>query len=93
VIPDPVKARLTRLAGSRLTDEGVLVLFAQEHRSQALNRQAARERLEGLLRRAAVAPKRRRPTRPTFASRLERLKGKARRASVKALRGRLTPDE
>ncbi len=88
VVPEDVKARLASLAGTRMTDEGLLVLFAQEHRSQALNRAAARERLEDLLRRAAVRPRRRRATRPTFASRLERLQGKARRSGVKALRGR-----
>jgi ribosome-associated protein len=75
VVPEDVKARLASLAGTRMTDEG-------------LNRAAARERLEDLLRRAAVRPRRRRATRPTFASRLERLQGKARRSGVKALRGR-----
>jgi ribosome-associated protein len=92
-IPEPVKSRLARLAGSRLTDEGVLVLFAQEHRSQTLNRAAARERLAAILRAAAIAPKRRRPTRPTRASRLERLQAKTRRAGVKALRGKPGSDE
>jgi ribosome-associated protein len=87
-VPEDAKARLERLAGSRLSAEGVIVLFAQEHRSQVLNRQAARERLAALLRQAAVRPKRRRATRPTLASRLERLQGKARRSGVKALRGR-----
>jgi len=93
ILPEDVKARLAILAGTRMTDEGVLVLFAQEHRSQALNRAAARERLEDLLRRAAVRPRRRRPTRPTFASRLERLKGKAKRSGVKAMRGRPAPED
>jgi ribosome-associated protein len=93
VLPDDVKARLARLAGARMTAEGLLVLFAQEHRSQALNRAAARERLEDLLRRAAIRPRRRRPTRPTLASRLQRLEGKARRSGVKAKRGRPAPDE
>ena len=91
--PEDVKARLERLAGSRLSADGVIVLFAQEHRSQAMNREAARERLAAMLRQAAVRPKRRRPTRPTLASRLERLEGKARRAGVKALRGRPHGDE
>ncbi len=93
ILPEDVKARLAILAGARMTDEGMLVLFAQEHRSQALNRAAARERLEDLLRRAAVRPRRRRPTRPTFASRLERLKGKAKRSGVKAMRGRPAPED
>jgi ribosome-associated protein len=93
ILPEDVKARLAILAGTRMTDEGMLVLFAQEHRSQALNRAAARARLEDLLRRAAVRPRRRRPTRPTFASRLERLKGKAKRSGVKAMRGRPAPED
>ncbi len=88
VLPEDVKARLVPLAGARMTAEGLLVLFAQEHRSQLLNRAAARERLEDLLRRAAIRPRRRRATRPTFASKLERLKGKAKRSGVKVLRGR-----
>jgi ribosome-associated protein len=87
-LPAEVRARLERLAGSRLTQDGVIVLFAQGSRSQEMNRQAARERLVELIRRAATAPKRRRPTKPTYASKLKRLEGKSRRAGVKALRGR-----
>jgi ribosome-associated protein len=87
-LPDDVKARLEALAGARLTQDGVLVLFAQEHRSQEMNRQAARERLLALMREAAIRPRVRRPTRPTLASKLERLNGKTRRASVKGLRSR-----
>jgi ribosome-associated protein len=92
-LPPDVKARLGALAGARLTQEGVLVLFAQEHRSQEMNRQAARERLVDLLRQAAVRPRTRRPTRPTLASRIERLAGKTRRAGIKASRGRPAPDD
>jgi ribosome-associated protein len=92
-VPDEVKSRLARLAGARMTGEGVIVLFAQEHRSQMLNREAARDRLAALLRQAAIRPKRRRPTRPTLASRRERLEGKARRSGVKALRGRPARDD
>jgi ribosome-associated protein len=87
-VPEEVKARLEPLAGSRLTQDGVLVLFAQEYRSQEMNRQAARERLLDLLRQAAVRPKTRRPTRPTLASKIRRLDGKTRRSGVKGLRGR-----
>lgn len=87
-VPEDVKPRLGRLAGTRLTAEGVIVIFAQEHRSQQRNREAARARLTDLMRRAAVVPKRRRPTRPTLGSRLDRLAGKARRSRVKAARGR-----
>jgi ribosome-associated protein len=93
VVPDEAKARLRSLAGSRLTAEDVIVIFAQEYRSQLRNREAARERLAGLLRRAAVAPKRRRPTRPTLSSKLERLESKTRRSGVKARRGRPGPED
>jgi len=92
-LPDDAKRRLETLAGSRLTSDGVLVLFAQEHRSQELNRQAARARLTALLREAAVRPKNRRPTRPTLASRVRRLEGKTRRSGVKGLRGRPSPED
>jgi ribosome-associated protein len=87
-LPEDVKARLEALSGARLTQEGVLVLFAQEHRSQEMNRQAARERLLALIRQAAVRPRTRRATRPTLASKLKRLEGKTRRSGVKGLRGR-----
>src|SRR5215472_6352667 len=91
-LPDDVRARLETLAGSRLTQEGVLVFFAQEHRSQEMNRQAARQRLLDLFREAAVRPKARRPTRPTLASRLKRLEGKTRRSAIKGMRGRPSHD-
>ena len=92
-VPEDVKGRLETLAGSRLTQDGVLVLFAQEHRSQEMNRQAARERLVDLLRQASIRPKARRPTRPTLASKLKRLDGKTRRSGVKDLRGRPGHDD
>ena len=87
-LADDVKERLERLAGSRLTGEGVIVLVAQTHSAQQLNREAARERLFTMIREAAVRPKKRRPTRPTLASKVRRLDGKTRRAGVKAGRGR-----
>ena len=90
-LPDAVRARLERLAGRRLTQDGVLVLSAQRHRSQERNRQDALDRLAELIRAAAVAPVKRRPTRPTAGSRERRLEGKARRATVKA--GRTAPRE
>ncbi|MEM9845071.1 MAG: alternative ribosome rescue aminoacyl-tRNA hydrolase ArfB [Pseudomonadota bacterium] len=83
----PVKARLKRLAGSRWTSEGAVVLFVQDTRSQARNREIARERLAELIRRATVSPKKRRPTRPTRGSVERRLKAKKARGQVKALRG------
>jgi len=89
-LPDDVRARLERLAGSRLTRDGVLVIMAQRHRTQARNRQDALDRLLDLIRRAAIAPIKRRPTRPTAGSRERRIEGKKRRAGVKRLR-RATP--
>ena len=86
-LPDDVRARLERLAGSRLTGEGVLIIVAQRHRTQERNREDARERLVDHIRRAAVAPTPRRPTKPTLASKRRRLDSKARRSRVKSLRG------
>jgi ribosome-associated protein len=81
-----VAARLEHLAGTRLTREGVLVIMAQRHRTQARNRDDARDRLIDLIRRAAIAPIRRRPTKPTKASRERRIEGKKRRGGIKHLR-------
>ncbi|HUI14374.1 MAG TPA: alternative ribosome rescue aminoacyl-tRNA hydrolase ArfB [Xanthobacteraceae bacterium] len=85
-LPNDVRLRLERLAGSRLTRDGVLVIIAQRHRTQTRNRQDALERLLDLIRRAAVAPVKRRATRPTKASRERRIEGKKRRAGIKRLR-------
>jgi len=85
-LPDDVRARLERLAGWRLTRDGVVVITAQRHRTQARNRQDALDRLIDLIRHAAIAPIKRRPTRPTRASRERRIEGKKRRAGVKRLR-------
>src|ERR1700733_10153783 len=83
---DDVRARLERLAGSRLTRDGVLVIIAQRHRTQARNRQDALDRLIDLIRHAAIAPIKRRPTRPTAGSRERRIEGKKRRSGIKHLR-------
>jgi len=85
-LPDPVKRRLRRLAGQRWTKDGAVVIFVQETRSQARNREIARERLAELIARATVAPKKRRPTRPTKGSVERRLKAKKARGEVKARR-------
>jgi len=85
-LPDDVRARLERLAGRRLTREGVLVIHAERHRTQERNRQDARERLIELIERAAVAPVARRATKPTAASRERRLQSKKRRSAIKGLR-------
>jgi len=92
-LPVDVKARLMALAGSRLTSDGVLVIDSREHRTQAQNRAAARERLVELVREAAIPPKRRRRTRPTLASRERRIHSKTRRSRVKAVRGRVRSDD
>ncbi|MCC6776823.1 MAG: aminoacyl-tRNA hydrolase [Hyphomicrobiales bacterium] len=85
-LADDVRSRLERLAGSRLTREGVLVITAQRHRTQERNRQDALDRLIELIRRAAVAPVPRRPTRPGKGARERRLETKKRRGSIKGLR-------
>jgi ribosome-associated protein len=88
-LPDPVRERLLRLAGKRLTKEGVLVITAQRHRTQDRNRDDALERLLALIREAAIPPPPvRRATKPTRASRERRLDAKAHRGSAKQLRGK-----
>jgi len=91
-LPYEVRARLERLAGRRLTRDGVLVLVAQRHRTQERNRADALERLVELISAAAVRPTPRRPTRPTLGSKVRRLEGKKRRGGIKALRN-VTPGE
>jgi ribosome-associated protein len=86
-LPDEVRARLERLAGKRLTRDGVLVITAQRHRTQDRNRDDALERLIALIRAAAVRPTPRRPTRPTLGSKIRRLESKKRRSGIKAQRG------
>ena len=87
-LPGPVRQRLQRLAGSRLTGGGIIVITAQRFRTQEANRRDALDRLIALIAKAAVPPVRRKPTRPTLASRRRRLEGKARRSGIKVLRGR-----
>ncbi len=85
-LPDAVALRLMRLAGRRLTQDGVLIITAQAHRTQERNRDEARARLVALVREAAIPPTPRRATRPTKASKERRLEGKKSRAKVKVLR-------
>jgi ribosome-associated protein len=85
-LPEAVRARLARLAGSRLTRQGVLVLVARDHRSQERNRREALDKLIELIRRASVAPVIRRKTKPTFGSKQRRLESKVHRSKVKSLR-------
>ncbi len=91
-LPDDVAYRLARIAGSRMTAEGVLVIFAQSHRSGLANREDATDRLVELIRQAAEKPKPRKKTRPTLASKTRRLEGKAKRSGVKAGRGKVSFD-
>jgi ribosome-associated protein len=85
-LPNDVALRLMRLAGKRLTRDGVLVITAQRHRTQERNRADARERLVELIQEAAVPPTPRRPTRPTKASKTRRLESKKHRANIKGHR-------
>jgi len=85
-LPTDVAVRLMRIAGRRLTKDGVLVIRADEHRTQEMNRAAARERLADLVREALHVPKKRVATKPTKASKTRRLEGKARRGDVKRMR-------
>jgi ribosome-associated protein len=86
-LPNDVALRLMRLAGSRLTNEGVIVISAQRFRTQERNRADARERLFELIRTAAIPPTPRRPTRPSKASKERRIEGKKHRATIKGMRG------
>jgi ribosome-associated protein len=87
-LPDHVRARLERLAGSRLTDAGVLIIRAERFRTQERNRDDARERLIELIRKACVTPKRRIPTKPSRAAKRKRADDKTKRSRVKQLRSR-----
>ncbi|MDO5647601.1 alternative ribosome rescue aminoacyl-tRNA hydrolase ArfB [Paracoccus sp. (in: a-proteobacteria)] len=92
-LSDPVKRRLKRLAGRRWTQDGAILILAQETRSQARNRELARGRLAELIRQALVAPKRRIATKPTLGSQRRRLKTKTERGQVKSLRGKVELEE
>jgi ribosome-associated protein len=91
-LPPDVKQRLTALAGSRMTGEGVLLIDSREHRTQAMNREAAQARLVALIQLAAQRPKTRRPTRPKRAAKEKRLESKRQRSEVKSLRRGKTDD-
>lgn len=91
-LAEDAKERLRKLAGSRLTQDDVLILFSQGSRSLEMNRQEVRERLAELIRQALIRPKTRRPTKPTYSSKLRRLESKTRRSGVKAGRGKVRDD-
>jgi ribosome-associated protein len=88
-LPSEVKERLLAIAGQRATGQGVLIIDSRAHRTQAQNREAARERLVALVAQAAKKPRRRKATRPGRAARERRLEGKKARAKVKELRRKL----
>ena len=88
-LPEDCKARLLDLGGRRITDDGVVVIKAQQFRSQEKNREAALQRLGELIAGAAAVPRTRKPTRPTRSSQKKRLEGKTRRGEIKAMRGKV----
>ncbi len=88
-LPDDIKERLLALADSRITQEGVLVLKAQQHRTQEMNRADALRRLQAVVDSVATPPRARRATKPTYGSKQRRLEGKSQRAEIKSLRGRV----
>lgn len=90
-LPDGIKERLLALRDQRITAEGVVVIKAQGSRSQEQNKVEAVARLQALVDSVAVPPKRRKPTKPTLASRRRRLEGKAVRSELKRMRGRVPP--
>ncbi|MBN9051359.1 MAG: aminoacyl-tRNA hydrolase [Rhizobiales bacterium] len=91
-LPNDVAIRLMQLAGKRMTKDGVLVIIAQQHRTQERNRADAQDRLLALIREAAVRPQVRRATKPTKASQKRRVEGKKIRSSVKSMRGKVSFD-
>ena len=91
-LPDPVRLRLIALSGSRLTKDGVLILVGRQYRDQNRNRIDVRERLAELVREATVIPKKRRPTKPTRASKERRIEGKKVRANIKKNRSKRFDD-
>jgi ribosome-associated protein len=92
-LPQAVKERLLAMGDQRITDAGVVVIKAQQHRSQDMNRAEALQRLQELVDRAAFVPKTRRPTKPTRGSQIRRVDAKIQRGRIKALRGRGGSDE
>src|SRR4029077_21048957 len=91
-LPEDVRRRLIGLAGNRVTQDGVLIITAREHRTQEANRAAARARLDELVPRAQIVPKTRRPSRPTLGSKVRRLTEKSQRSFSKKLRSRTNDD-
>ncbi|MBD2043209.1 alternative ribosome rescue aminoacyl-tRNA hydrolase ArfB [Microcoleus sp. FACHB-672] len=91
-LPEPYKERLLKLNDQRITKEGVIVIKAQEHRSQEQNREEALQRLQELIKRAVALPKPRRKGKPTRSSQRKRLDSKTKRAQLKTMRGKVTDE-
>lgn len=89
-LPDAYKERLLKIKDQRITKEGIVVIKAQQHRSQEMNKEEALRRLQELVRSVAVLPKKRKPTKPTRSSQRKRLDSKTRRGAVKLGRGKVT---
>ena len=89
-LPDFYKERLLALSDSRITKDGVVILKSQEHRTQEMNKEAALERLAGLIRQATVVQKKRRPTKPSRSSQKKRMDKKTKHGQTKKLRGRVS---
>jgi ribosome-associated protein len=88
-LPDAVKERLLKVSDQRITRTGIVVIKAQQHRSQDMNREEALARLHELVRSAAFVPKKRRPTKPSRSAKRKRVEGKVLRGRIKALRGKV----
>jgi ribosome-associated protein len=88
-LPDHIKQRLLAMSDARLSKQGVIIIKAQQHRTQELNRDDALARLQAMVDAVSHQPKTRQATRPTYGSRQRRLEGKSRRSGIKALRGRV----
>lgn len=91
-LPERYKERLLQLKDQRITKDGVIVIKAQEHRSQEQNREEALQRLQELIKSAITLPKPRRPSKPTRNSQKRRVEGKRQRSQIKAMRGKVTDD-
>lgn len=91
-LPESYKERLLQLSDQRITKDGVIVIKAQQHRTQEQNREEALERLQELIKSAIVLPKPRKASRPTFSAKQKRLESKSKRSYIKALRGKVADD-
>jgi len=91
-LPDRYKERLLKLNDQRITSEGVVVIKAQEHRSQEQNREEALQRLQNLIKSAVMIPKPRKPSKPTRSSQKKRLDSKSKRSQIKTMRGKVTDE-